>query len=46
MAYHYKRLVYSKKQVTIAGLMAVDMRIMILWDVKSCNILAAYKHFR
>jgi len=30
----------------MAGLMAVDMKIMILWDAKSCNLLAAYKYFR
>jgi hypothetical protein len=30
----------------MAGLMAVDMKIMILWDVKFCNLLAAYKYFR
>jgi len=35
-----------RKQVTIAGLIVVDMKIMILWNVKSCNFLAAYKHFR
>jgi len=36
----------KKKQVTIVGLVAVAVKIMTVWNVKSCNLLTAYQHFR